>query len=201
MFKRTTVAAWACAAMLCATIPNAFAFDESKYPDLSGQWRRVATGSPRYDPAKPTGRGQEAPLKAAYKVIHETSMADQKAGGQGLDLAYRCIPMGMPRQMSGTFPLEFVVTPQQTHILFELVIYSTRRIYTDGRGWPEDDEPTFAGYSIGKWIDTDGDGRFDVLEVETRNNPRRTPAHHARVVPRRKSSASAGRPDPVAPGA
>jgi hypothetical protein len=30
------------------------------------------------------------------------------------------------------------------------------------------------GYSIGKWIDEDGDGRFDVLEVETRNlkNPR-----------------------------
>jgi hypothetical protein len=30
------------------------------------------------------------------------------------------------------------------------------------------------GYSIGKWIDEDGDGRYDVLEVETRNlkNPR-----------------------------
>jgi hypothetical protein len=25
------------------------------------------------------------------------------------------------------------------------------------------------GYSIGKWLDTDGDGRFDTLEVETRN--------------------------------
>src|SRR5207249_1973286 len=29
-------------------------------------------------------------------------------------------------------------------------------------------EATFAGYSIGKWIDEDGDGRYDVLEVETR---------------------------------
>ena len=29
-------------------------------------------------------------------------------------------------------------------------------------------EPTFSGYSIGKWIDEDGDGRYDVLEVETR---------------------------------
>ena len=29
-------------------------------------------------------------------------------------------------------------------------------------------EPTFAGYSIGRWIDQDGDGRYDVLEVETR---------------------------------
>jgi hypothetical protein len=25
------------------------------------------------------------------------------------------------------------------------------------------------GYSIGKWLDTDGDGAFDTLEVETRN--------------------------------
>src|SRR4030095_16827104 len=43
-----------------------------------------------------------------------------------------------------------------------------RRIYTDGRNWPKDAEPAFLGYSIGKWIDEDGDGRFDVLEVETR---------------------------------
>jgi hypothetical protein len=43
-----------------------------------------------------------------------------------------------------------------------------RRIYTDGRDWPKEIEPTFKGYSIGKWLDTDGDGRFDTLEVETR---------------------------------
>jgi hypothetical protein len=30
-------------------------------------------------------------------------------------------------------------------------------------------QPTYAGYSIGKWIDEDGDGRFDLLQVETRN--------------------------------
>jgi hypothetical protein len=43
-----------------------------------------------------------------------------------------------------------------------------RRIFTDGRDWPTDIEPTYQGYSIGKWIDEDGDGVFDVLEVETR---------------------------------
>ena len=37
-----------------------------------------------------------------------------------------------------------------------------------GATWPKDEEPNFLGYSIGKWIDEDGDGRFDVLEVETR---------------------------------
>jgi hypothetical protein len=49
-----------------------------------------------------------------------------------------------------------------------------RRIYTDGREFPSDEEPSWMGYSVGKWIDEDGDGRFDVFEVETRNlkNPR-----------------------------
>src|SRR5262249_24245921 len=45
---------------------------------------------------------------------------------------------------------------------------SYRRIYTDGRSWPADVEETFAGYSIGQWKDEDGDGKYDVLEVETR---------------------------------
>jgi hypothetical protein len=28
--------------------------------------------------------------------------------------------------------------------------------------------PSFSGYSIGKWEDEDGDGRYDVLTIETR---------------------------------
>jgi hypothetical protein len=44
-----------------------------------------------------------------------------------------------------------------------------RRIYTDGRDWPSEIEPTFQGYSIGKWTDAEGNGRFDVLEAETRD--------------------------------
>jgi hypothetical protein len=43
-----------------------------------------------------------------------------------------------------------------------------RRIYTDGRDWPKDLLPTYAGYSIGRWIDEDGNGVYNVLEVETR---------------------------------
>jgi hypothetical protein len=31
-----------------------------------------------------------------------------------------------------------------------------------------DDDPQFVGYSVGKCLDTDGDGRYDTLEVETR---------------------------------
>jgi hypothetical protein len=49
------------------------------------------------------------------------------------------------------------------------MIQAPRRIYTDARSFPGDEEPTYVGYSIGTWLDTDGDGRFDTLEVETRN--------------------------------
>ena len=63
--------------------------------------------------------------------------------------------------------MEIVVTPEITYILMR-DINPLRRIYTDGRDWPADVEPTFAGYSIGQWVDTDDDGRFDTLKVETR---------------------------------
>jgi len=43
-----------------------------------------------------------------------------------------------------------------------------RRIYTDGRGFPKDFEPSFTGYSIGKWVEPDASGRYQALEVETR---------------------------------
>src|SRR5437660_1042562 len=85
MMYRSSIGALALGAALLAMMAGAHAFDESKYPDWSGQWK------------KPRG------------------------------------------------------------------------IYTDGRDFPKDEEPTWSGYSIGKWLDSDNDGRFDTLEVETRN--------------------------------
>jgi hypothetical protein len=125
-------------------------------------------GPPRYDPSKPL-RKQEAPLKPEYQVRYEASLRDIDSGGVGLDTHYACMPMGMPRQMSGISLMEFLFTPSVTYILYEDVTAHTRRIYTDGRDFPKNSEPTFAGYSIGRWIDSDGKGRFDTLEVETRN--------------------------------
>jgi hypothetical protein len=64
-------------------------------------------------------------------------------------------------------PMEVVITPAETHILISH-IHDNRRIYTDGRDWPGEIEPSFAGYSIGRWVDSKGSGRYDALEVETR---------------------------------
>jgi len=165
MLRRSLIASLAAAAMLCGPVAAARAHDEPKYPDWSGQWR--VTGGNKWDPTKPVGRGQHPPLTPEYQAIFEASLADQEAGGPGNDLRFSCLPAGMPRMMTVIFPMEFVFLPKLTYILFENQM--PRRIYTDGREWRKEVEPSFAGYSIGKWIDADGDGRYDVLEIETRN--------------------------------
>jgi hypothetical protein len=149
------------------TCDVARAHDESKYPDWSGQWFRTYGGNPRYDQTKPL-RKQEAPLTADYQARFEASIKDQDEGGHGLDRGYTCLPQGMPRQMSGVSKFEFVFTPKITYMLFERTEFPPRRIYTDGRDWPKEIEPTLVGYSIGKWIDGNNDGHYNVLEVETR---------------------------------
>jgi len=159
------------AATFGAATFGAAAFDDAKYPDLRGQWRRLPvpgiTGQPGYDPTKTQGRAQQAPLTAQARAILETSIADQAKGGQGNDPTFNCLSPGMPRIMTVYDPMEIIVTPGVTHMLIGHV-HDSRRIYTDGRPWPEEIEPSYAGYSIGHWIDTDGDGRYDTLEVETR---------------------------------
>jgi hypothetical protein len=166
LFSRSSLGA-ATAAALALTVTGAAAFDESKYPDWSGQWHRPAGVVAQWDQTKPPGLRQQAPLTPEYQRRLEASIADQAQGGQGLNDLYKCIPTGMPRVMSVFFPVEFVILPNITYVNFE--IYMPRRIYTDRREFPTDEEPSFMGYSIGKWLDTDGDGRYDTLEVETRN--------------------------------
>ena len=73
----------------------------------------------------------------------------------------------MPHMMMAFGPQEYVITPDVTYIMIDWDDHS-RRVFTDGRDWPADPEPSWSGYSVGRWIDEDGDGRYDVLEVETR---------------------------------
>jgi hypothetical protein len=170
------------AAVLLMMIGAAGAFDDTKYPDLKGQWRRAGTGGVlaggagglRYDESKPaaiTGSlGQEPPLTPEYQAIYEANLADMAKGGQGIDPTYSCTSPGMPRVMIGYSSLEFVVTPEITYILMDRDHDFHRHIYTDGRDFPANmaAEPRFLGYSVGKWLDEDGAGRYQTLEVETR---------------------------------
>src|ERR1700730_16125489 len=168
MLDRKLIGAIALAA-LAISIGGAQAFEEAVYPNLKGQWnRRIIRGlggQPSFDQTKPWGFGQEAPLTPEYEAILEASLADQAKGGQGNATGYGWRAHGMPMMMQAFYPQEYVITPETTYILINEVDHG-RRIFTDGRDWPKEIEPTYAGYSIGKWIDADGRGRFDVLEIE-----------------------------------
>ena len=117
---------------------------------------------------------QQAPLTAEYQALFEASLKDQAAGGQGLAQA-NCVhftrhaegherlrPDGGDRHAAHHLHHGRARQRQSSHL------YRWTRLAC------RDLEPTFLGYSIGTWIDTDGDGRYDVLEVETRdfNGPR-----------------------------
>ena len=167
MHYRNLIAAVTLAAVLGVTMGEARAFDETKYPNWKGQWLRGDPGPSRYDPSKPSGRAQQAPLKPEFQAVLEASLAEQAKGGQGNDPTYTCLSPGLPRVMANYEGAEIVITPNTTHILMEH-IHDSRRIYTDGRAWPAYIEPSFNGYSIGKWIDEGATGRYNVLEVESR---------------------------------
>jgi hypothetical protein len=173
MSDRSLTAAFAVAlaAALMTTIAGAGAADDAKYPDWKGKWERFVVrglpGQPSHDQTKPGGFGQQAPLTPEYKAVLEASLADQANGGLGNFPTTLGRAAGMPNMMMAFGPLELVVTPHTAYILIGWHDHY-RRIFTDGRDWPAEIAPTFSGYSIGKWIDEDGDGRYDVLEVETR---------------------------------
>lgn len=89
--------------------------DDAKYPDWKSRWNIILTPGlggqrVRFDPTKPWGPGQQAPLMPEYQKVLEESMADQAEGGIGNYRTARCLPGGMPRMMSAPAQ-EYVVTP------------------------------------------------------------------------------------------
>ena len=163
-------------------VVGAAAAQESKYPNWKGEWRTTnrgllagGAGGFRWDESLPPSTaagnlGQQPPLTPEYQKIYDENLADMAKGGQGIDPTYNCSSPGMPRVMISYSALEFIVTPETTYILMSRDHDFNRHIYTDGRGFPANMalEPRFLGYSIGHWLDEDGDGRYDTLEVETR---------------------------------
>ena len=70
----------------------------------------------------------------------------------------QCLPDGIPADM---FVMTFKMVQAQQEILLLTELNSpARQIYTDGRPLPKDPEPSWMGYSVGKW-----DG--DTLVVDT----------------------------------
>src|SRR5438874_1322129 len=116
MLGRTSIRSLALAAGLIMVVTGARAHDESKYPGLRGQWLRM--GSNGFDPTKPSGLAQQAPLTPEYQAILEMSLADQRQGLPGNNPTSLCTPPGMPRMMIGPLSgMEFVVTADIIYVL------------------------------------------------------------------------------------
>ena len=111
-------------------------------PDLSGVWRPAPNGP----------RKNSEPLPWAAAVIK------QRTENFGKDHpGTHCLPNGMGS--TNVQPYKLVQTPSLLVILFDTGDLP-RQVFLDGRGHPQDPNPTWAGHSIGKW-----DG--DVLVVDT----------------------------------
>ena len=72
MLYRSLMCAIVLVGAFCVTIAGASAWDDSRYPDFSGQWRPIG-GPGRF------ARDQKAPLTPEYQAIFE---ADEFEGGQ-----------------------------------------------------------------------------------------------------------------------
>src|SRR5436190_20752953 len=114
MNNKYCIGAAAVAAALCFSLA-AIAQDAKKYPDWDGLWGR---GSPvgLWDPSKPPGLRQEAPLTPEYQAIYEQNIAKQRAG-TFFDIKGICGPVGMPRVMILYEPIEVVVKPKTSYML------------------------------------------------------------------------------------
>jgi hypothetical protein len=62
----------------------------------------------------------------------------------------RCLLSGVPRITVRPLPFEIIQQPHRVVILYE-VHHAFRFIPTDGRGHPDDLEPSYLGDSIGRW--------------------------------------------------
>ncbi len=95
-----------------------------------------------------------------------------------------CLPSIIPEKVAVTSPWKIVEIPGEVIILYESrTIF--RQIFTDGRPLPKDANPTWQGYSVGKWegddfvvettgfngkgwLDTNGHPVTDALHVTER---------------------------------
>ena len=66
-------------------------------------------------------------------------------------LAARCLPIGLPRMDIFSYSPFKMIQTQGVLVVFYEMDNAHRQIYTDGRKLPVDPQPTWGGYSVGRW--------------------------------------------------
>ena len=121
-------------------------------PDLSGVW--VTRGGYTGNIAKDLKAGEvsfQPWAEALYKHRQETQGKD--------DPQASCVLSGVPRENVVPYPFKILNTTGMVVILYE-ALHSYRQIFMDGRSLPKDPNPTWMGYSVGRWDE-------DTLVVES----------------------------------
>ncbi|HWK54094.1 MAG TPA: hypothetical protein VNR18_06980 [Hyphomicrobiales bacterium] len=138
-----------------ANAPDASYAELDKLPDFRGLWfPAFAFGS---------GPAEEPKLIGAAKEFYETETA-KVAADPNYEIPEgpnNCEPPGMPYFMTMPYSIEFLFTPGKITVMQEAHMM-VRRIFTDGRPFPEEPDPGYFGDSRGHW-------EGDTLVVETRN--------------------------------
>jgi len=86
---------------------------------------------------------------------------ERREKGGAYDPHTRCKPSGGARMFHTPYGMEFVDLGQEMLLINVGAPHSWRRIWVDGREFPENIEPSWYGYSVGRWEE-------DTLVVETR---------------------------------
>jgi hypothetical protein len=123
-------------------------------PDFAGIW---LVGGPRYL------QNLAADLKPEDVPMQPWALALTKERQTGVHASEEsdanCLPQGVPKVNATPVPFKIVQDPDEVIILYEAFgLY--RQVFMDGRALPKDPNPTWLGYSVGRW-----DG--DALVVET----------------------------------
>jgi hypothetical protein len=135
------------------------------HPDLSGVWlppdpqaldRMIGYNNRGASDGGFAKEISRTPWAEAKYQATKPGFGPRRAPG-GNDPILRCDPPGMPRIMGGAF--EIIQIPGRILLYFESD-HVHREVWMDGRELPKDPDPTWYGYSVGKW-----DG--DTLVVDT----------------------------------
>ena len=123
--------------------------DEFGYrgPGIFGAGAMPSDGYPDHEPPY-TKEGL-----AAYHTHKPVFGWDMVPAAQTNDPVKSCDPQGFPRDdLHGFGAAQILQTPQQVVLLYAMY-KDWRVIWADGRELPKDPEPTWNGYSTGKWVD------------------------------------------------
>ncbi len=91
-------------------------------------------------------------LTAKAQAFLDKKTAYRARGFEYLENAGSCWPYGVPQIMTRYWPVQFIQLPTMVVVL-SMVTSNVRRIYTDGRQHPPDEDLrlTYNGHSIGHW--------------------------------------------------